>query len=301
MSMIRRDYTFAVAAIAVLVISSLALAEPEIIRRFDEWEWEMHRRARGEIPDSPPPELVIAAPLDVAQPPLDAEVSPSGLITKVIDPGAGDEPARINDTVTLHFTGWTEAGRMFDTTAQSDEPAQFVASKILPGLTEGLQLMFEGETRRMWIPQHLAFNGAAGLPEGMVCFDVELISIDERGVLPPPDVDRIPENAITLDSGLAYRVIKPGHGDEHPGPEDAVQVHILAFRPDGRVIDDTRKKGVPESFALDLTTLGFAEAIPLMVRGEHRRMWIPEDLANIDDEPRYVGMLVFDVELLAIQ
>ena len=296
----RQLATVAAAAIVALVAPLVIRAEPEIHRRFNEWEWEMHRRARGEITDreAPPPELVIAAPLDVAEPPLNGEWSPTGLVTKMIEAGNGDEPARINDTVTLHFTGWTAAGYMFDTTAQADEPTQYVVSKILPGLTEGLQMMFEGETRRMWIPQHLAFDGETGLPEGMVCFDVELISIDERGVLPPPDVDRIPENAITLDSGLAYRIIEPGDGEKHPGPEDAVQVHITAFRPDGRVIDDTRKRGLPTSFALDRTTLGFAEAIPMMVRGEQRRMWMPEELANLEEEPRYVGMLVFDVELI---
>ena len=51
-------------------------------------------------------------------------------------------------------------------------------NEVIPGWTEGLQMMVEGEKRRFWIPESLAYKGQAGSPQGMLVFDVELIKID---------------------------------------------------------------------------------------------------------------------------
>ena len=58
-------------------------------------------------------------------------------------------------------------------------PADLVPARVgvIPGWTEGVQLMVEGEKTRFWIPQKLAYDGQAGAPAGMLVFDVELISI----------------------------------------------------------------------------------------------------------------------------
>jgi peptidylprolyl isomerase len=48
---------------------------------------------------------------------------------------------------------------------------------VIQGWTEGLQLMVEGERRRFWIPEELAYRGAPRRPSGMLVFDVELIAI----------------------------------------------------------------------------------------------------------------------------
>jgi FKBP-type peptidyl-prolyl cis-trans isomerase len=254
-------------------------------------------------PDEPrkrpqrPPRQQIAAPPDVDSPPLDAGVTASGVIHKLIEAGTGEEPVRINDTITLHFTGWTTDGTMFDTTEFDGEPVRYTTSRMLRGLTEGLLEMVEGETRRLWIPQELAFDGQPDQPRGMVVFDVRLVSIEERGLLPPPDVVGIPEGAVILDSGLAYRILEPGTGDERPAGDDAVRVHFTAFYTDGRLIDDTRQREAV-SFTLDNTIPAYREVLPLMVRGEKRRLWAPEEMANLNDPPTYEGMLVFDVELL---
>jgi peptidylprolyl isomerase len=49
---------------------------------------------------------------------------------------------------------------------------------VIAGWTEGVQLMVVGEKRRFWIPEKLAYKGAQGAPQGMLVFDVELISFD---------------------------------------------------------------------------------------------------------------------------
>jgi peptidylprolyl isomerase len=48
---------------------------------------------------------------------------------------------------------------------------------VIPGWTEGIQMMVEGEERRFWIPKKIAYRGAPGKPEGMLVFNVELVEI----------------------------------------------------------------------------------------------------------------------------
>jgi peptidylprolyl isomerase len=260
----------------------------------DEWEEEMVRRLREE---EAVPEQQIAPPPDVDVPPLDGKTASSGVVHKVIAPGTGEEPARINDSVSLHYTGWTTDGVMFDSTAISDETVQYRVANLLPGLAEAVLGMVEGETRRVWVPEELGFKGETGKPAGMLVFEVQLVSIDERGLAPPPDVAAVPGHATLLESGLAYRILEPGIGTERPAPEDAVSVNFTCFYADGRLIDDTHPRG-PVGFSLENTIPGFSEALPMMVRGEKRRLWVPESMANLSDPPLYEGTIVFDVELL---
>jgi peptidylprolyl isomerase len=124
-----------------------------------------------------PPPAGIAAPPDVAGPPPDAERRPSGLATKVLKPGSGEEHPWERDAVTVHYTGWTTDGKMFDSSVQRGRPATFTLNQVIAGWTEGVQLMVEGETRRMWIPEALAYKGQSGAPKGMLVFDVSLIKI----------------------------------------------------------------------------------------------------------------------------
>ncbi len=59
-----------------------------------------------------------------------------------------------------------------------NEPISFGLNQVIPGWTEGVQLMVEGETRRRWIPERLADGGRPGAPKSMLVFDVELIKIE---------------------------------------------------------------------------------------------------------------------------
>ena len=117
----------------------------------------------------------IPAPNDVAAPPTDAEVTPSGLATKVIQAGNGTEHPGPTSQVTVHYTGWTTDGKMFDSSIVRDQASTFTLNRVIRGWTEGLQLMVEGEKRRLWIPENLAYGGRPGSPQGMLVFDVELI------------------------------------------------------------------------------------------------------------------------------
>jgi FKBP-type peptidyl-prolyl cis-trans isomerase len=120
----------------------------------------------------------ITAPADVAAPPADATTTPSGLKSKVITPGTGTRHPTATSRVRVHYSGWTTDGRMFDSSVARNEPISFGLNQVIPGWTEGVQAMVEGETRRLWIPEKLAYAGAAGAPKGMLVFDVELIKIE---------------------------------------------------------------------------------------------------------------------------
>ncbi len=120
----------------------------------------------------------IPAPADVAAPSADATRSASGLATKVLTPGTGTQHPRANSRVKVHYTGWTTDGQMFDSSVARDEPISFGLNQVISGWTEGVQLMVEGETRRLWIPEKLAYGGQRGAPQGMLVFDVELIRIE---------------------------------------------------------------------------------------------------------------------------
>jgi peptidylprolyl isomerase len=117
----------------------------------------------------------IPAPPDVAAPPADATVTASGLASKVLKPGTGTLKPSARSQVLVHYTGWTTNGEMFDSSVTRNEPIDFGLNQVIPGWTEGLQLMVVGEKRRLWIPAKLAYEGMPGRPQGMLVFDVELL------------------------------------------------------------------------------------------------------------------------------
>ncbi|MEN8164183.1 MAG: FKBP-type peptidyl-prolyl cis-trans isomerase [Acidobacteriota bacterium] len=100
----------------------------------------------------------IPAPADVAAAPKDAVKTDSGLASKVLQAGTGTDHPDAWDKVTVHYSGWTTDGTMFDSSVKRGEPATFPLNRVIPGWTEGLQLMVVGEKRRLWIPVQLAYN-----------------------------------------------------------------------------------------------------------------------------------------------
>jgi peptidylprolyl isomerase len=116
------------------------------------------------------------APDDVKAAPAEAKKTASGLAYKVLHQGTGGRHPRSNSQVTVHYTGWTTDGKMFDSSVVRGEPATFALDGVIAGWTEGLQLMYEGEKARFWIPEALAYKGKSA-PYGLLVFDVELIKI----------------------------------------------------------------------------------------------------------------------------
>src|SRR6266513_2602225 len=204
--------------------------------------------AQTSTPKSIPP------PADVAAPPGDATKTASGLATKVITNGTGNDHPIAEDLVRVHYTGWKTDGSMFDSSVTSGKPAVFPVNRVIAGFSEGLQLMVPGEKRRLWIPEALAYKGARE-PKGMLVFDIELIGIPTRA----PSAD-----AKTTASGLAYKVLQQGVGGRHPRPTGEVTVHYTGWTTDGKMFDSSVVRGQPMAFSLDGVIAGWTEGVQLM-------------------------------------
>ena len=106
----------------------------------------------------------------------------SGLQYMVLKEGTGAKPGP-TDNVTVHYTGRLLDGTVFDSSVDG-EPATFPLNRVIPGWTEGLQLMSEGAKYRLFIPSELAYgeNGAGDkiLPNSTLIFDVELIKVEKN-------------------------------------------------------------------------------------------------------------------------
>ena len=104
---------------------------------------------------------MLETPKDVNSVPSDAEVTASGLASRVLTAGTGTESPVAADTVTVHYSGWTTDGNLFDSSVERGEPTSFPLNRVIKGWTEGLQLMVVGEKRRFWIPADLAYGEEA--------------------------------------------------------------------------------------------------------------------------------------------
>ncbi len=126
-------------------------------------------------------------------------------------------------------------------------------------------------------------------------------ALGAESIPPPDDVAAPPADAEKTETGLASKVLEPGTGTTHPAKTDLVTVHYTGWTTDGKSFDSSVPRGKPVTFPLDKVIAGWTEGVQLMVAGEKRRFWIPEDLAYKGKEGRPAGMLVFDVELISFK
>lgn len=115
-------------------------------------------------------------PTDFKRPASAARRTVSGLSYQVLKPGSGHRHPTETSMVTVHYSGWSSDGKMFDSSISRGEPATFPLRNVIPGWTEGVQLMVEGEKARFWIPESLAYKGQGPI-FGDLVFDIELIKI----------------------------------------------------------------------------------------------------------------------------
>tara|TARA_R110002095_G_C4183820_1_gene233244 strand:- start:328 stop:813 length:486 start_codon:yes stop_codon:yes gene_type:complete len=107
----------------------------------------------------------------------------SGLQYLVLNKGAGVLKPSAKDKVTVHYHGSLLDGSVFDSSVQRGEPITFALNQVIPGWTEGVQLMVIGEKTRFFIPSNLAYgNRATGSikPGSTLIFDVELLAINDK-------------------------------------------------------------------------------------------------------------------------
>jgi FKBP-type peptidyl-prolyl cis-trans isomerase FklB len=140
---------------------------------------------------------------------------PSGLQYRVLEKGQGDSP-QATDQVTVHYRGTLIDGTEFDSSHRRGQPASFNVSNVIPGWTEGLQLMRPGAKYQFFIPPNLAYgergSGANIGPNAALIFDVELISVQSQPAAPAPapvtsDIIKVPSKE-EMERGAQIEVIK---------------------------------------------------------------------------------------------
>jgi FKBP-type peptidyl-prolyl cis-trans isomerase len=246
----------------------------------------------------------LPAPADVAAPPANAEKSATGLAWTVLEPGSGGAKPGPTDKVQVHYTGWSADGKMFDSSEVRGEPTSFGLNQVIPGWTEGLQLMTVGEKRRFWIPAGLAYGETPqrpGAPSGQLTFDVKLLDILAAPAA-PKDVAKPPASAKKTASGLAYVVLEEGTGPV-PTLTSRVDAHYTGWTADGKMFDSSIPRGRPSTFGVGGVIKGWTEGLQLMKEGAKYRFWIPADLAYGDKPQRPgapTGQLTFDVQLVKV-
>ena len=111
------------------------------------------------------------------------KVTPSGLQYEVMKEGKGSKP-NSTSKVKVHYHGTTPNGEVFDSSVKRGEPASFGLNQVIPGWTEGLQLMSTGAKYKFYIPQELAYGanpqpGSPIKPYMPLVFEVELLAIEK--------------------------------------------------------------------------------------------------------------------------
>jgi FKBP-type peptidyl-prolyl cis-trans isomerase FkpA len=115
-----------------------------------------------------------------ANAPMTFMKTPSGLQYRVLREGTGAKPKATNK-VRVNYHGWLDNGKVFDSSYQRREPISFGLNQVIPGWTEGMQLVGEGGMIELWIPSNLGY-GARGAgsdipPNATLHFLVELLQV----------------------------------------------------------------------------------------------------------------------------
>ena len=113
------------------------------------------------------------------------------------------------------------------------------------------------------------------------------------------------EEFVTTSSGLQYRILNEGSGDDSPGPESVVSVHYRGKLTNGLEFDSSYKRNQPASFPVNGVIRGWTEALQLMKEGDKWELIIPPDLGYGSKGAGNIippdSTLIFEVELLEIK
>lgn len=112
-----------------------------------------------------------------------ARTTESGLVIKTLAEGSGDAPGP-TATVRVHYTGWLPGGEVFDSSLKRGEPIEFKLSGVVPGWTEGIQLMRPGGKAKLTLPAELGYGDQGKSlipPKATLIFEVELLAVVDAG------------------------------------------------------------------------------------------------------------------------
>ena len=126
----------------------------------------METTVAAETAEVPHPQLPAGAGKLDADAPKTFATTPSGLQYRVLRKGTGANPKATN-SVKVSYHGWLDGGKVFDSSYQRGEPIDFGLNQVIPGWTEGMQLVGKGGMIELVIPSNLGY-GPRGTPGGPI-------------------------------------------------------------------------------------------------------------------------------------
>lgn len=226
--------------------------------------------------------------------------TPSGLELLVVRGGGPVEPPTLDDRVVLHYDARDPSGAWWRK-SEPDAPQTFAMRDLPAGWSEALATMGAGDRATLWVPAALGSLDPARGPLGPQRVEVALVDV-LRGPAPRDlPIATPPADAIRTASGVAYVRIVEGKGVVHPTPDHTITAHYTGWTTDGKKFDSSHDRHEPIQFRTTQVIPGWSEALQLMVVGDKTRFWIPQELAYAGRPGRPHGMLVFDIELVAVE
>jgi peptidylprolyl isomerase len=243
----------------------------------------------------------------------------SGLQYMIVEEGeeGGVTPVS-TDVVVFEYSASKSDGVEFDSSrARGAAPKVPVGAlnNELPGLTEGLQLMSEGDQYRFFLPPNLAL-GETGSFDGLIepnealIYEVTLVRVESPARNLEASNAFLAENAKkdginTTESGLQYQILEEGAADgASPSATDTVKVHYAGTLINGTEFDSSYARGEPIEFPLNGVIKGWTEGVQLMSVGDKYRFFIPSELAYGERGSGPIGpneALIFEVELIEVK
>ena len=216
--------------------------------------------------------------------PKEFTATKSGLKYRVLRKTEGVKPTA-RDTVEVHYKGWLDSGKVFDQSyGQDGETIKFPLNGVIPGWTEGMQLVGEGGMIELEIPYELGY-GVEGHPpvipgKAKLHFIVELLKVvPAPKPIEPGAVDKdAPEEFTTTTSGLKYRIRRKSTGKK-PTATDRVEVHYKGWFDNGDTFDSSYSRGKSIAFPLNGVIKGWTEGMQLIGEGGMIELYVPYELA----------------------
>ena len=246
------------------------------------------------------------------------ETTESGIQYYVVKEGPEDGASpTLENTVQVFYDGRLTDGTPFDGNFGTGRPAMFGVTQVIPGWTQGLQLMSEGDEYIFFIPSELGYGqtprpGSVIKPGDDLVFRVELMKVfqpkpaDEAAWNEYTPWDSAREGVQSTESGLEYVVLESGSADgKTPQPSDTVVVlYEGRFAETGEVFDSAYQRGAPAQFQANGVIPGWQEALSMMRPGDRWLLHIPSDLAyGARGHPAGIAPntdLNFEVELIDV-
>ena len=232
------------------------------------------------------------------------KVQPSGLKYVVVQDGTGIK-VQNGMSVSVHYSGYFEDGKTFDSSVQRGEPITIILGKrqVIPGWEEGISLLKVGDKAKFFIPYNLAYGdaGRGTIPaKANLIFDVEVVKAVE--VAKPATYNCAGKDTLTTKSGLKYIMVNKGNGAQALAGKKA-KVHYTGYLSDGTSFDSSVERGEPIEFVLGQGQVipGWDEGIQLLKVGDKARFIIPPSIGYGDKAMGPIpanSTLVFDVELV---